>query len=176
MKAVENLVVEILWRQLAQDHVVDAAPDLGQPFAVQPLDVLGQRAGDVCEPAGRPVGKAVIISLEHHHSPGAAPTGDARAERACGNPALLAAKKVRDEREIGRRIRRLREDAAGRLVTNAQRRDVAAIGLHEVDGGAKVVSEDLVGIARIPELGGGLEDKAMDVLAGPWVHDRGPRL
>ena len=87
---------------------------------------------------------------------------------------MLAAKKVRDEREIDRRIRRLREDAAGRLVTNAQRRDVAAIGLHEIDGGAEVVSENLVGIARIPELGGRLEDEAMDVLAAPWAHHRGP--
>ena len=89
---------------------------------------------------------------------------------------MRAAKKARDERKIGSRIRRLREDAAGRLVTDAERRDVAAIGLHEIDGGAQVVPEDLLGIARIPELGGRLEDKAMDVLAGPWVHDRGPKL
>ena len=121
MKAVENLVVEILWRQLAQDHVVDAGPDLGQAFAVEPLDVLGQRAGDVCKPAGGSVGKAVIVPLEHHHRPRAAPTVDARAERACGNPALPALKKVRDQREIGSRIRRLREDAAGRLVANVER-------------------------------------------------------
>ena len=99
----------------------------------------------VCEPAGRPVRKTAIVSLEHHHSPCAAATGDARAERACGNPALVAAKKGRDEREIDSGIRRLREDAAGGLVTSAKRRDVAAIGLHEIDGGAEVVSQDLSG-------------------------------
>ena len=133
MQAVENLVVEILWRQLAQDHVVDATPDLGQPFAIQPLDVLGQRTGDVGEPAGGSVGKVVIISLEHHHGPRATPAVDARAERASGNPALPALKKVRRQREIGSRIRRLREDAVGRLVANAKRRDITAIGLHEID-------------------------------------------
>jgi hypothetical protein len=85
---------------------------------------------------------------------------------------LLAVKETRNEREIDNRIGRLREDAARRLVANAQRRDVAAVGLHEIGGGAKVVSEHLVGIARLAKLGGGLEDEAMDILAGPWVRHR----
>jgi hypothetical protein len=38
------------------------------------------------------------------------------------------------------------------------------------------VPEDLLGIACIPELRGRLEDEAMDVLAGPWVHHREPQL
>jgi hypothetical protein len=57
MKAVENLVVEILWRQLAQDHVVDAGSGPRTTVAVQPLDVLGQRTGDVASPRGDPSGK-----------------------------------------------------------------------------------------------------------------------
>jgi hypothetical protein len=80
-----------------------------------------------------------------------------------------------DERLVGSRIGRRREDAAGRLVAHAERGDVAPIGLHEIHGRAEIVSENLVGISRIPELGGGLEDKAMDVLDGPWVHHRGSK-
>jgi hypothetical protein len=60
------------------------------------------------------------------------------------------------------------------LLADVQRADVAAVGLHEVGGGAEIVSQHLLGIGRIPEPGGGLEDKAMDVLAGRLVHHRGP--
>ena len=159
----ENLVVEILGRELLHHLAVDARADDVEALAVEPRDLVRQLARDRRQRDARSLGAFLGRVVEHEQPPPPAAPEDRPDAQRIGHHRVLAAQQIAEEDEIPLGAGRVRESEARGAPARRERDDAAAVGAEEFDRLAQVVAEDAVDVVAATQLRRHADEEPVDI-------------